>query len=395
MSSTKPVYILDDDLQYSALLHKVAGKVCPEAISETSATAFLNMDLPEEYVLVLDLMMPEMDGIEVIRSLAQKPQQPALILVSGFDERVLHSAQQLAEAHGIVVLASYTKPINIAEFAKLLPILIQQQAKPKYISNSTEMGVEALQEAIQSDCLRLHYQPQMSLSSNDILGFEALVRLELEDGQLLYPDRFISVAEENGLMGILTEQVLRVACRDISLNRDFFKSKHVAVNISAQNIEDLAFPELLESITTIYDVEPKQVCLELTETEVMRELTSSLDVLNRLRMKGFSLSIDDFGTGFSSLSQLYNAPFSELKIDQHFIMRMCDDNEARVIVEICIMLGKMLGMSVIAEGVENEEIMQQLRELNCDNIQGYGLSRPQDLSKIQSWHQDFLEQKNN
>jgi EAL domain-containing protein (putative c-di-GMP-specific phosphodiesterase class I) len=196
----------------------------------------------------------------------------------------------------------------------------------------------------------------MSLSGNKIIGFEVLVRLSQSDGQLLYPDRFISVAEEHGLIGKLTEQVLELSCRDISQDREFFAGKHVSVNICAQNIEDLAFPELLEHITSKYSVDACQLCLELTETEVMRELTSSLDVLNRLRMKGFSLSIDDFGTGFSSLSQLYNAPFSELKIDQHFIMRMLDDNEARVIVEICIMLGKMLGMSVIAEGVENDQI---------------------------------------
>lgn len=391
MTNSKPIYILDDDPQYSALLHKVVEKAFSQVITETSACAFLEIDLPEEYILILDLMMPEMDGIEVIRSLSQKTQDVSLILVSGFDERVLHSAQQLAEAHGIEVLASFTKPINIVEFSKTLSSLVQHKSKPKYTASNSELTVAELQEAIGNDCLRLHYQPQMSLASNDIIGFEVLVRLEHTDGQLMYPDRFISVAEENGLMAILTEQVLRIACRDISLNREFFSGTHVSVNISAQNIEDLKFPELLEQITTTYEVSPSQLCLELTETEVMKELTSSLDVLNRLRMKGFSLSIDDFGTGFSSLSQLYNAPFSELKIDQHFIMRMHDDNEARVIVEICIMLGKMLGMSVIAEGVENDVLIELLRKLDCDKIQGYGLSRPQDLSKIKAWHQDFSQ----
>lgn len=393
MTSSKAVYILDDDLQYASLLQKVVEKSCTNVVSETSASIFLGMDVPGEYILILDLMMPEMDGIEVIRSLSKKPEDVSLILISGFDERVLHSAQLLAEAHGIEVLASFTKPIDIVEFAKLLPALVQQQSKPKYVASNAELSVQELQDAISNDRLCLHYQPQMALSENRIIGFEVLVRLKQDDGQLLYPDRFIAVAEANGLMGLLTEQVLLIVCRDVSLNASFFSGKHVSVNISAQNIEDLAFPELLETLTSKYGVEPSKLCLELTETEVMKELTSSLDVLNRLRMKGFSLSIDDFGTGFSSLSQLYRAPFSELKIDQHFVMRMQDDNEARVIVEICIMLGKMLGMSVIAEGVENQELIEALRELGCDNIQGYGLSRPQELANIQAWHQDLIRHK--
>lgn len=125
--------------------------------------------------------------------------------------------------------------------------------------------------------------------------------------------------------------------------------------------------------------------LEITESAVMGELTTSLDVLNRLRMKGFSLSIDDFGTGYSSLSHLYQAPFTELKIDQSFIMNMLEDTEAMVIVKICIMLGQMLGMNIVAEGVETQEIYDNLRGMGCDIAQGYLISRPISEDDLFQW----------
>lgn len=128
--------------------------------------------------------------------------------------------------------------------------------------------------------------------------------------------------------------------------------------------------------------------LEITESSVMGSLTTSLDVLNRLRMKGFSLSIDDFGTGYSSLSHLYQAPFTELKIDQKFIMNMLEDTEAMVIVKICIMLGQMLGMDTVAEGVETQEIYDKLKKMGCDIAQGYLISRPIPADELFKWEND-------
>lgn len=242
-----------------------------------------------------------------------------------------------------------------------------------------------MDKALSGNHLLLHYQPQIDILSGRLLGVEALVRLDSPDLGFVYPDQFVGVAESHKMMARLTESVLITVCQDIQKYRAEFDGLVISVNLSSQDIESLNFPERIGSILAEYQVPPNQMCLELTETEVMGELTNCLDVLNRLRMKGFHLSIDDFGTGFSSLIQLYNAPFTELKVDRHFVMKMVTDPDAQVIVDICIMLGKKLGMKVVAEGVESKEIQHKLAELHCDIAQGYGIARPQSIQALIEW----------
>jgi EAL domain-containing protein (putative c-di-GMP-specific phosphodiesterase class I) len=159
----------------------------------------------------------------------------------------------------------------------------------------------------------------------------------------------------------------------------------MSVNVTAENITSLFLPEQLKNLLKEYNIAPENLTLELTESAVMGHLTSSLDVLNRLRMKGFHLSIDDFGTGYSSLQQLYQAPFNELKIDRTFVSNMLKDKEALVIVEICIMLAKTLNMKVLAEGVEDLAILEKLKSLGCDQAQGYVIAKPMPLSDLKHW----------
>lgn len=391
MMTKTPIYILDDDEQYSSLLHTVVKRKDYPVISNTSASSFLSANLPDSFVLILDLIMPEMDGIEVIRALASRDCNVSLLLISGFDDRVLHSAQQLAEAHKMEVLGCFTKPINIHEFGHFISAIDIRENASSLGHSSKQLTLGQLIEALEEKQLVLHYQPQIDLKTNTLLGYEALVRLSNPEEGLIYPDRFIQLAENNHLMQLLTQEVINIVCRDISAHANTFRGLVVSINISSQDIVSLEFPEMLEQITQQYGVSSNQLCLELTESAVMGELTSSLDVLNRLRMKGFFLSIDDFGTGFSSLTQLYNAPFSELKIDQHFVMRMETDSEAKVIVDICIMLGHKMGMKVVAEGVETYKIAKMLRAQNCDIAQGYGVSRPKQLKEILAWRVHYNE----
>jgi EAL domain-containing protein (putative c-di-GMP-specific phosphodiesterase class I)/ActR/RegA family two-component response regulator len=377
-----PLYVLDDDEQYSQLISTFIQSTGLDVVTETSAVHFLKSPLPQKFILILDLIMPEMDGIEVIRELATKNTQASLILVSGFDERVLHSAQLLAEAYKMEVLACFTKPIDPQLFIDFIAKLSFQLKPSKPFNEKNKLTASELNRAITNQQLVVHYQAQVDVKTNILIGLEALVRVNHPTEGLIYPDRFIQVAEDNNLMAALTKNVISSVCRDLASHQEAFKNTIISINISSKDIISLKFPELLISLVEENNINPKQVCLELTETAVMGELTASLDVLNRLRMKGFSLSIDDFGTGHSSLTQLYNAPFSELKIDQHFVMRMENDKEAKVIVEICIMLGHMMGMKVVAEGVETYEIAKTLTNLTCDVLQGYFIAKPLSLKDI-------------
>lgn len=384
------LYILDDDEQYASLLAEIAISNGWQVEIEHSPSIFLNADLPNNSVLILDLVMPEMDGIEVIRALANKNTDLLLILVSGFDTRVLHSAQQLAEAHNIKVLATLTKPISVKEFLKVLTQININTSSILEPSLTTDpVSASDLNDAIEQHQLVLHYQPQINMKTKKLEGVESLVRWQHPEQGLLYPNQFITLAEENNLIDKLTEEVISMAVEQNEKWMDEELKIPMSINVSAQNITSLSLPEHLKSLTDKHTVTPENITLEITESAVMSQLTSSLDVLNRLRMKGFSLSIDDFGTGYSSLSHLYKAPFTELKIDQDFVMKMLHHTEALIIVKICIMLGQMLGMKLVAEGVETQEMWDELNKLGCDVAQGYLIAKPMPADQLIQWKQDW------
>ncbi len=380
------LYILDDDEQYATLLAEVASNIGWEVTAEQNPITFLQDNILQGSVLVLDLNMPEMDGIEVIRALAKRKINLLLILVSGFDSRVLHSAQQLAEAHRFKVLASLTKPMSIQEFAATLNNIkpqSEQIQQPALTKNS--VSALELEQAIHQHQLVLYYQPQINMKTGALHGVEALVRWQSPEDGIIYPDQFIGLAEQSGLIEPLTEEVIRLAVEQSRHWQAEGININVSINVSAENITSLSLPEQLKELTDKHAIDPKKITLEITENAVMGDLTSSLDVLNRLRMKGFALSIDDFGTGYSSLTHLYKMPFTELKIDQSFIMQMLEDSEAMVIVKICIMLGQMLGMRLVAEGVETQEIWNELQTLGCDIAQGYLIAKPMHDDALIQW----------
>lgn len=380
------LYILDDDIQFAELLSEVAQSTGWNTEHKQSPLELLKMSLPENSVLVLDLNMPEMDGIEVIRTLAEKNIKVQLILISGFDSRVLHSAQQLAEAHQFKVISSLSKPIPLQEFTTALnKALSYIGGTSKHIIANESIPVSELALAIKEHQFILHYQPQINMKTGKLEGIESLVRWQHPERGLIFPNEFIKTAEKNHLIDPLTDEVIRLAVEQNKKWQSINFNIPISINVSAHNITSLHLPEQLKDLTDKHEVTAENITLEITETAVMKQLTSSLDVLNRLRMKGFSLSIDDFGTGYSSLTHLYQAPFTELKIDQKFVMKMTTDTEALVIVKICIMLGQMLGMRIVAEGVETLETWNELQNLACDVAQGYLVSKPMPADDLYEW----------
>lgn len=387
MPENYDLFILDDDPQYAELLVEIARDQGWQVEHSTDPIAFLEREISDSTILVLDLILPNVDGIEVIRALAERKCYCPLILISGFDNKVLHSAQQLAEAHKMPVIDTLTKPFDITSFIHLLDnIKIGHKTKAVSKSHSeVNFSERELIQAIEHEEFILHYQPQIAIKTGELKSIEALVRWLHPMKGMVYPDKFIHLIEKHKLINQLTSCVLRLACEDLRQLKVDYPYVKLSINVTADNIVSLIFPELLKNITDQNNINPSSITLELTESAVMGHLTSSLDVLNRLRMKGFKLSIDDFGTGYSSLQQLYQAPFTELKIDRAFTSKMLVDNEAMAIVKICIMLGKMLNMKTLAEGVENEEILAELARLNCDLAQGYHIAKPMSFSELVEW----------
>lgn len=374
--NVQSVVIIDDDAAYLELLqcalasHQVAVSCYQEITPEQVG------DLLPAKVLVLDLFMPAMDGIEVIRQLAKHHYAGAIILLSGQDQAVLTSAQELAHAHGLRVIQTFCKPVTLRELSLAVLDTLLQQPKNNAPVAKFEPTVADLDDALEHHQLLLYYQPKTDLRTLKTCGFEALVRWMHPQHGLVAPASFIPLAEKSGRMGELTERIIDLALPQMALWAQQHLYPEVAINISADNLREFEFASRLLNHLQHFRLDPSQLILELTETSVMNEAVTSLDILIRLRMRGVRLSIDDFGTGYSSLSQLHRIPFSELKIDQKFVDRCVYETESQAIVETCIMLGHKLGMLVTAEGVERPEIADKLRTLGCDKGQGYLWSKP-------------------
>ncbi len=382
------IYIIDDDKQIAEMIGEAVSLSGFKTNIYTDATLFFEENkFNNQSIIILDLIMPKMDGIEVIRKLSQSNSRASLILMSGYDVSVLHSAKKLAIAHTLEVIMSTMKPIQLDQLLEVLVNHTSSLADSKHVqqSNGYIPTTSDLLAGIELEQLILNFQPQIDNITGKIIGAEALVRWQHPEYGLLYPDSFIGLAETSDLMGPLTSKVLDMAIKRISLQKNQGCEIPISVNVSSKNISSLELPEKLKNKIQMYQLDPSLLTIEITESALMGDLVTSLDILTRLRMKGFALSIDDFGTGFSSLSQLHKVPFSELKVDKSFVMEMDFDDVAKSIVQTCIMLGHELNMKVIAEGVESEATLTMLKKMGCDISQGYHLSRPLSENDFQKW----------
>ncbi|BCJ47676.1 hypothetical protein GCM10010168_20350 [Actinoplanes ianthinogenes] len=245
--------------------------------------------------------------------------------------------------------------------------------------------LEELRAGLDDGDLILHYQPQLDLATGAVSGVEALVRWNHPTRGLVYPDGFLSLAEHAGLMGRLTMQVLELAleqCRDW---RAAGLDLTVAVNLSTSNLHDPTLAAYVATALSRYGVPPAALHLEVTEEVLMRDAARATETLAQLRANGIRLAVDDYGTGYSSLAYLHALPVDDLKLDRAFVAHCDTDPRSAAIVKSTVELAHNLNMRLIAEGVENEVVLDRLREWDCDLVQGYHLSRPQAADRLTPW----------
>ncbi|HHH36938.1 MAG TPA: EAL domain-containing protein [Gammaproteobacteria bacterium] len=242
-----------------------------------------------------------------------------------------------------------------------------------------------LHEAIRDKRLLLYYQPVVDLQRGVVTGVEALARWPHPRRGMLYPDDFIPLAEQTGLIRTLTIWVLEEAARQSQEWEALGLELRIAVNLSVHNLHDARFPDHIARILDVVEAHPTRLRLEITETAIMAGSSDALEVLNRLSAQGVRISIDDFGTGYSSLSYLKQLPVDEIKIDKSFVVGMAVDNNDAVIVRSTIDLAHNIGLKVVAEGVEDENTCQLLKGLHCDSAQGYYMSEPLSVEELMAW----------
>ncbi len=375
--------VLDDDEAVAETIALVAETSGFEVATTTGFEAFwAALDAFAPTHVTLDLSMPQMDGIEVLQRLAARGFDGTVIVCSGLDRRVLEAAQRSAFEHGLDGVGLLPKPFLPAELRALLDAPVERHKRPR--AGASLVGEAALRAALAERRLDVAYQPKVACATGEVLGFEALARWNEPGVGPVPPDVFVPMAERLGLVDVLTEQVLNEAL-DWFARAEGTTLTHLAVNVSARSLDDIGLADRIERACAAHGVAPQRVVLELTETASSFDPMKAHDVLTRFRIKGFALSIDDFGTGHSTLVQLANRPFAELKIDRQFVRDAATSKESRAIVRAMVGLAHGLGLVATAEGVEDATTLAFLAEIGCDRAQGYFMARPMAADALPAW----------
>ena len=363
------------------LLLKEVGERLIRTVRDTDTVARLGGD---EYVIILE-DMPEQTIERVAEKILKALDRPFML-----GEDMIEISASLGIAcfpdHGNDA-TTLTRRADVAMYAAKHDhsgFAIYSEAQEH--SSRTGLALRSeLRHAIEQDELVLYFQPKIDHQTSLVMGVEALVRWQHPKRGFLPPDLFIPIAEQTGLMGPLSRWVLASAIQQCAALHQAGVGISVAVNLSARNLHDKGLVSEIASLLASVQVDSHCLVIEITESAVMEDPTFALDILNQLDQMGVTLAIDDFGTGYSSLANLSKLPVDEIKIDKSFVLDMLHDKQAAVIVRSTIDLGHNLGLKVVAEGVETQEIWDTLTLWGCDAAQGYFMSKPLPADKLMEW----------
>jgi EAL domain-containing protein (putative c-di-GMP-specific phosphodiesterase class I) len=391
--SALTVLVIDDQSHVRGWVRTVLKSAGVTRVSEASdgGQALAEVTQPGAWfdLILCDLRMPERDGIETIRAFAALGLESAIAIMSVEEERVIETAGMLAEVQGLRLLGTVAKPLTREKleqlFAKMREVVPEHADETKMAPESDLMNAFIRQE------LTLMYQPKLWMRTGKFAGVESLVRWKHPELGVFQPNSFVPLMEgSEDLSASLTDFSLRESIACIGRWRDAGRELRVAVNLSARAFDRLDLPERVNAMCLEHHVEPECVTLELTETYVARDAVRLIDVATRLRLKGFSLSIDDFGTGQSGLSKLQKLPFNELKIDRQFVNGCSQSSTQRSVVEASLALARSLKMVSVAEGVQYRPDWDLLNQLGCDVMQGYFIARPMTEEGLEAWAMQWM-----
>jgi EAL domain-containing protein (putative c-di-GMP-specific phosphodiesterase class I) len=379
MNDNDLLLILDKDPKSLSALRTVAeslGCDCVEADSADGLEEILSTCHPTIAILAIDGL--DVDGAAMLRVLAEEVAQPATLLVGAVHARVLAGARISAETQGLRVIGVATRPLD--------PVAIELLLMP-YLKNAPPIARGELERALTEHELILEYLPKIDIRTDELKmqGVEALIRWQHPRRGLLYPRHFLGAMEDNHLMSRLTDFVMTEAVRQTSQWRGLGLPLEVVVNLSSKLITDREFPERVAVLLRENNVPAQQLILDVTEASSIEARDLMLDVFTRLRILGLGLTLDNFGTGVSSLTELYRLPFSEIKVDQALIADALRVREAMLIVQAIANLAHTLELVVCAGGIESREMLGFVQSAGFDTAQGRffsGAVKPAEIERL-------------
>jgi len=387
MTTAGNILVIDDDCEIGEFVAAAAAAIGMRCAATTDPSKLLCLLDTNVTLIFLDLMMPSMDGVEVLRLLGKVECRASIVLMSGISKRVMDTAVKLAATLGLKIAGHLQKPFRLAELEEFLLGQVPEMSAPVVKQPAQiEFPATELCAGIQTQQFVLHYQPQIDLRTGEVHGLEGLARWQHPERGLVFPDSFIARLEALGAMDEFGWKMAELGLSEMSrFAVDKQKPPCLALNVSVQSLRDLQFPDTFTALAEKHRVPASSIMVEITESGLMHEPSWALDVLVRLRMKDVQLSIDDFGTGYAMMQHLVNIPATELKIDKVFVQNMHLNSSDRVMVEKTIEIGHELGMAVTAEGVETETQLDFLRRQGCDRAQGFLFSRALPAGELTEW----------
>ena len=387
--------VVDDERGARTLTRRVLENLGASRVDEAAdgAQALARFDdaraVPD--VVLCDLDMAPMDGIELLRHLAERSVRASLVLLGDSDERMLSAVEHLASSHGLTMLGSVRKPATPDALSRVLARLdlVSPTVRDGPRGAALEIGDAELRDGIAGDVLDLVYLPKVDLRECELLGAEALVRWPGADGRCLPAGALVERVAALGLADAFSDQVLRKALAQAGRWRASGLPCTLSVNMFAASLARLDLPQRLVALAEEEGVDPGDVVLEVAELDFQRHPSVPVEVLARLRLRGVGVSLDDFGTGSLSLDRLRYIPFTELKVDRSFVVSAVEERTSRVILESSVALARRLGVHAVAEGVGDEECLEMVTRLGFDSAQGFAIAPPMPGDELREWNRDW------
>jgi EAL domain-containing protein (putative c-di-GMP-specific phosphodiesterase class I)/CheY-like chemotaxis protein len=370
------------------LLEGIGAEYVFSAPDGQAALDLLACREPPIDIIVTDLDMPRMDGMEFIRHLAASKYPVALILASSMERSLVASVETMTRAYGLNLLGAITKPLT----PKKLQEAILAYTSPAERSPTPSFTVEQIAHGLMKGEFEPFFQPKVELTTQLLTGAEAIARWRHPTGGIIRPAAFISAMEESGLIEDLTEVMLTGAASHCRAWRKAGLDITVSVNLSLKSLDDVTLADRVTALVETQGLQPQHIIFEVTESAAAGDLGRSLENLARLRMKGFGLSIDDYGTGYSSMERLTRVPFTELKIDQTFVKNASSQSTSRAVLESSLEMALKLGIMAVAEGVESRSEWELVRNLGCPLAQGYFVARPMEAGEFLGWARSRMQE---
>lgn len=384
-AAMQDVLIVED----SNLHRQLASEICQQlgftsvrhAGNGEEGMAMMRQCVPD--LLLLDLEMPRMDGVQVMQQLAAEKLTPHIILTSGKDYMLISTLELMGAGLGLPVLGGLKKPLNKTQLQDLLQRLCPQAGKNREASPLYEPA--RVREALDLGQIIPYYQPKIDLKTGHIKGAEMLARWQHPEGGLIPPASFIPVIEQQDWDTDLTLSMLDQGLHQWQEWARQGLRLSLSINLSGRSLHGSSLSEAVEKRLQRSKVPTRYITFEITETAISDSLTDAIGIAARLRLAGIGLSIDDFGTGFATFQQLTRFPFTELKIDQSLVTAIADKPHLQAITDSIIELGSRMQLCTVAEGIETQQDLDIMQQHGCQLGQGYFIARPMPAAQLLPW----------